>query len=109
MNNNLANKLNIHDQRKSLNKLEEEIEKEIKGSLISSFIFLYNNIKEIESLNNELKLQNKMSKIKNGLTQSTSDISLFPYATGGSESNEDNRIYIYPKAELKLNLLIRFE
>ena len=50
-----------------------------------------------------------MSKIKNGLTQSTSDISLFPYATGGSESNEDNRIYIYPKAELKLNLLIRFE
>ena len=103
MNNNLANKLNIHDQRKSLNKLEEEIEKEIKGSLISSFIFLYNNIKEIESLNNELKLQNKSSRIKTTSIQSnTSDISLIPYFTGGSESIDGNCIFIFIKTKLNL-------
>ena len=34
MNNNPTEKLNIHSQRKSLNRLEEEIEKEIRGFTI---------------------------------------------------------------------------
>ena len=34
MNNIPTDRLNIHDQRKSLNRLEEEIEKEIRGFTI---------------------------------------------------------------------------
>ena len=102
-NNNFANKLSIHNQRKSLNKLEEEIEKELKGLLTCSFILLYTNIKEIESLNNELKLQNKSSRIKTTSTQSTtSDISLAPYFSTGSESINDNCIFIIIKTNLNL-------
>ena len=54
-------------------------------------------MKEIETLNNELKLQNKLSKIKTGSAQSASDITLLPYTTGEFESNENNhnRIKIY--------------